>query len=135
MNLDPNIAIGIAKFSDLKGKSLKKITINTRDNYVLFDCEDTTSYILQHIQESNEEVVIEDTLGDLDDLIGTPLLLAKEINRYYKHIKSKKLTMAQRISAWSYYQLDTVKGTADIRWCGTCNGYYTNTARLYRVFN
>ncbi len=77
-----------------------------------FEQEDGVHFVLTHIQDCCEDVEIESIDGDLDDLIGEPLLMAEEI------IKVDGDT-------WTFYRFATVKGYVTIRFYGSSNGYYS----------
>ena len=77
-----------------------------------FEQEDGVRFVLTHIQDCCEDVEIESIDGDLDDLIGEPLLMAEEI------IKVDGDT-------WTFYKFATVKGYVTIRFYGSSNGYYS----------
>ena len=117
----------MAKFKDLLGKTLIKIC--QYDDEVIFVCEDGETYIMNHRQECCESVVIDDVCGDLDDLIGSPLLVAEEVSNYApdKETDINKQTIAERWGSctWTFYKLATIKGAVTIRWFGESNGYYS----------
>ena len=77
-----------------------------------FEQEDGVNFVLTHIQDCCEDVEIESIDGDLDDLIGEPLLMAEEI------IKVDGDT-------WTFYKFATVKGYVTVRFLGCSNGYYS----------
>lgn len=77
-----------------------------------FEQENGVHFVLTHIQDCCEDVEIESIDGDLDDLIGEPLLMAEEI------IKVDGDT-------WTFYKFATVKGYVTIRFYGSSNGYYS----------
>ena len=72
-----------------------------------------------HRQDCCENVAIEDVCGDLDDLVGSRIVLAEETsNRQRKRRDLDSQT-------WTFYRLGTEKGTVTVRWLGTSNGYYS----------
>ena len=58
-----------------------------------------------------------DSYGDLDDLVGTPILEARETsNQHQDKISS---------TTWTFYTFRTIHGTVDLRWQGDSNGCYS----------
>ena len=83
-----------------------------------FEQEDGMHFVLTHIQDCSEDVKIESIDGDLDDLIGEPLLMAEEI------IKVDGDT-------WTFYKFATVKGYVTVRFLGWSNGYYSERVNWF----
>ena len=106
------------KFAELIGRTLSKID-NSGDE-IVFTCEDGTRYKQYHAQDCCESVSVEDIAGDLDDLIGSPILVADESSSG----DSVKPELESDSYTWTFYKLATVKGHVTIRWFGTSNGYY-----------
>jgi hypothetical protein len=102
------------KFSDLLGKTLLDIQVDKNLNQILFYTKDEV-YSLDHHQDCCETVYIESVVGDVNDLIGNPLLIAQEVS----HISNDKE------EEWTFYKLATIKGYVDIRWVGELNTYYS----------
>ena len=100
------------------------------NNHILFDCTDGRRFVMTHLQACCEEVYLEDVCGDLEDLVGSPILFAEEsINRKKDPGESQ---------TWTFYHLRTQKGTVTLRWYGTSSecpssGYYSEEAELYLV--
>ena len=89
----------------------------------------TESFVFFHQQDCCESVSIEDVCGDLQDLVGEPLLLAEEVQgetpvdfneREYESV------------TWTFYKFATRKGYVDVRWLGESNGYYSEGVSLGR---
>jgi len=78
-------------------------------------------FVLKHKQDCCESVSIESIVGDLQDLVGSPILVAEE-SASEGHGES---------STWTFFKLATVKGWVDIRFFGESNGYYSESAYLY----
>lgn len=110
-----------ANITDLLGKTLKKVVVEYSVAFgdeIAFYTEDDKGYVMFHIQDCCEDVHIESIVGSVDDLVGSPILLAEEVtNQEVKDVLES--------STWTFYKLATIKGYVDIRWVGTSNGYYS----------
>jgi hypothetical protein len=117
------------KFSDLVGKTLSAVRENS-DDEIVFTSVDGETFKLLHCQECCESVVIEDICGDLDDLVGVPILLAEEAESAECPPDSKSCNDS---NTWTFYKLRTIKGSVDIRWHGSSNGYYSESVDFIKV--
>ena len=106
-------------FGTLVGKTLKSVVVNSDRDRIDFETVDGESYTMLHHQDCCESVSIEDIIGDLDDLVGSPVLQAEAT--------SNEGTTGEwgDSSTWTFYKLATIKGSVTIRWYGTSNGYYS----------
>ena len=75
-----------------------------------------------HSQNCCENVVITDIVGDLDDLVGDPMLIAEHVT------SSKELPYGSM--TWTFYKFSTIKGSVTVRWAGESNGYYSEYVDL-----
>lgn len=62
----------------LIGKTMTSVI--QHDNEIIFTLEDGKQYKLYHEQDCCEGVRIEDIEGDLNDLVGSPILSAEEVS-------------------------------------------------------
>ena len=77
---------------------------------------------MHHHQNCCESVFIEDINGDLRTLINTPLNVFDE--------RQQDDPNADESATWTFYTLRTIKGSVDIRWYGSSNGYYSESATI-----
>jgi hypothetical protein len=119
------------EISILKNKTLKNITVAKdsnddtydREESILFETTEGKKYQMFHSQDCCEEVYIEDICGDLNDLMGEPLLIAEE--RSNKDTINSEKEVAAESFTWTFYEFATIKGSVTIRWFGKSNGYYS----------
>jgi hypothetical protein len=108
--------------SYMLGKTIVRTDLNVGDSEGLFVCSDGSEYMMYHSQDCCEEVYIEDITGDVDDLIGSPLLMAEEVSNYSHEDDEKD---PERGGDWTFYKLATTKGYLTIRWLGRTNSCYS----------
>ena len=105
-------------FSILKGKTIIEIiSMRAQEDEIIFKCSDGTSYKMYHDQQCCENVWLEDVVGEVDNLLDTPILNAELT------VDSQKIECGWQ--TYSYYHLATIKGYVDLRWCGESNGCYS----------
>lgn len=110
--------------SVLKGKTLTEIT-KEGDDEIFFKTSDGETYQMYHEQDCCESVWIEDMVGELQDLIGTPLLMAEE------ETVQIETDWGSQTSTW--YKFASITGYVTIRWVGESNGYYSESVDFKKV--
>lgn len=103
-------------FQEMIGAVIESIT--KTDDKLVFHASDGRNFKFSHSQNCCESVYIEDITGDLDDLIGSPLVEAELTSNIDRSGKSD-------LVIWSFYRYATAKGTVTVRWIGESNGYYS----------
>lgn len=117
INLLGKTIIGI----DGMSRHSEKITITFNDGSIL----------IMNSPDTYSNVSVEDVCGDPEDLIGSPLQRAEEVNNLNMPAKDAYTTSF----TWTFYKFATEKGYVDIRWYGTSNGYYSEKCSLDYIDN
>lgn len=116
-----------AELEDLIGKTFTEV--RRGEDSVRFVGE--KSYALYHEQDCCESVYLDDVVGDLVDLVGTPILSAYEetnSDNPKTHGKYKPDSFT-----WTFYRIATAKGTVTLRFYGESNGYYSESVSIKKV--
>lgn len=114
----------MADVKDLVGQVL--ISVENKENaQLIFVTDSGKRYSMHHEQDCCENVNIESIVGDLSDLIGTPVLIAEESTNSKNHPIGYEPNPYDEYYTWTFYKFATKKGYVDIRWYGESNGYYS----------
>ena len=111
--------------SIMAGMTLIDITGTIGDDNIGFIADTGRSFSLYHDQDCCEGVFIEEIIGDLDDLLGSPLLIAEERSSIHEEDFYYDGNSSYESVTWTFYELATIKGSVTIRWIGYSNGYYS----------
>lgn len=117
----------LVDFNELVGKTLSRV--EKHDDLIEFVTVDGVRYQQYHVQDCCESVTVDDVCGDLNDLVGSPILRAEENSNADGDVKDKW----DDSYTWTFYRLETAKGSVVIKWYGTSNGYYSESVDTYRV--
>lgn len=120
-NLEPSM-------QDMIGRVFTSVVGGIGDDQLTFTCAEG-DFVLYHSQDCCESVRIEDITGDLQDLIGSPILMAEE-SISSETPEGHKHEYEPESQTWTFYKLATIKGYVDIRWLGTSNGYYSESVDI-----
>lgn len=112
-----------AVIEDLKGVVLKSVVRAEDNSEVTFTAEDGRIWKMLHFDDCCECVLVDDVVGALGDLVGTPILLAEEVSSEDTPAKDEY----DESYTWTFYKLATAKGYVTIRWYGSSNGYYSES--------
>jgi len=133
---------------DLEGLIFLTVTV-LGDDVLQIETGDAT-YRMYHEQDCCENVYLDEVIGDLDDLIGTPILTARESSDSDRnealqllldpeeYVMYKLKTFAEpappcdESETWTFYEFRTIKGSVTLRWYGSSNGYYSESVSIYK---
>jgi hypothetical protein len=125
--------MNLIKFSDLMYLTLTNVEGNVGGDEIVFTTSSDGKYKLYHKQDCCESVLVEDICGDLQDLVGSPILMVEESSRMGDPRGEKRVESYEDIFTWTFYRLATAKGYVTIRWYGTSNGYYSESVDWAKI--
>jgi hypothetical protein len=119
--------------NDFVGMVFTRIT--RTDEAITFEALlDGRKFVMEHQRDCCESVYIESIVGDLDDLLFSPILMAEEAtNHDNPKGGNEDGEYSDESHTWTFYKFATIKGYVDIRWYGSSNGYYSETASIREV--
>jgi len=91
---------------------------------IVFKSENRTKWIMSHVQNCCESVLVEDICGGIQDLIESPILTAECVTSKENPSNPNICLDYQDSFTWTFYKFATIKGSVTIRWYGQSNGYY-----------
>lgn len=117
-----------ARYNEIIGKTCTKI--DKSDDEVMFYFLDGTKYKMYHEQNCCETVYLEDVCGDLDDLVGMPILMAEEVDSEPPVVNREYEAESE---TWTFVKMATINGSVTFRWYGESNGYYSERPDFCKV--
>ena len=124
-NLQRNTQEGMAR---MLGQTFVEVTGSVNSGEMTFVTASGQEFTFAHMQDCCEHVVINDITGDLEDLVGEPLLMAEKVSGEtpvdFNEMDYESVT-------WTFYKFATRKGYVDVRWLGESNGYYSESVELF----
>lgn len=106
-------------FENMLNKIMISVSIENHEK-MIFTAEDGSEFIFHHYQDCCERVQIEDIIGDLNDLVGFPIVEAELVS-------SEGMPELLGEGTWTFYRFGTAKGSVTVRWLGISNGYYSES--------
>lgn len=155
----------VNEFANMVGRTMVSATGSVGEDTMTFRSDDGWQFSFYHNQDCCESVYIEDICGDLEDLVGAPVLLAEEVSSQEREERLTRLSdpttfrvedldaeqkACERgdvildkplppVSAdsytWTFYRFATAKGHVTVRWLGVSNGYYSERVTFYENKN
>ena len=91
------------------------------DDIITMKFSDGSSCEWFHKQDCCEPVSVYDVIGDWEDLIGNPILVAEV------RVSDEGPESNGESDTWTFYTFRGIKGSVDVRWWGFSNGYYSES--------
>ncbi len=113
---------------DMLGETFTKITKDKKDGSLKFYTKNGIRYKMYHERDCCETVWLDDINGDLDDLIGSPIVKAESPSSKDWRAKDEY----DESFTWTFYHLATIKGYVVLRWYGTSTGYYSESVQIIK---
>lgn len=121
----------IVDLTELKGKVIKEITgLEKESEEVKITTECGNEYVFFHYQDCCESVYLNDYECTAKDLIGSTILSVEERTNSGDDSSKEKPNEYSESFTWTFYDIQTTKGSLWMRWLGESNGYYSEYVDL-----
>ena len=119
----------MADVSDMLGKTMVSVVRHPHDeeDVLYFTDTENNRWKMYHYQDCCESVYLEDVVGNLEDLVGSPLLMSELVSS-----TEEDLEYGEHCT-WTFYKFATIKGYVTLRWYGTSNGYYSEGVEFEKI--
>jgi len=114
----------------LPGETLTKIS--QVDAVITFETKSGKTFSMHHDQDCCESVNIHDIAGELDSLLGSPIIEAQETISSDTP-EDVELEWQDESATWTTFYLATKDAAVAIRWHGSSNGYYSESVSFVEV--
>jgi len=111
----------MANFSELIGKTITMI--ERGDDRLVLQTSDGDRYVMEHEQDCCETVTLDEVIGDLRDLVNSPIIEASKESGQLEPQKPDEYP--NESYTWTFYKIGSRKGFVTLRWYGESNGYYS----------
>lgn len=102
----------------------------TGGDQIAFDTTDGRKWVMLHEQDCCELVFINDIVGDIKGLVGSPLIVAREdiTNEWPQDVP--KPEYCDESFTCTAYTFETASAKVRIRWFGMSNGCYSESVQI-----
>lgn len=122
-------------FNTLIGKTIEYIGKHFDSEHnidrIMFLTKEEIVYEMYHDQDCCETVYLYDIIGDLTDLLNSPITMAEVVTNSDNPPEGEYIDSF----TWTFYKLATVNGYVTLRWLGQSNGYYSEYVSFKIVNN
>ena len=120
------------KLETLKGLTIASVTGLEKDSEeVFFTTTCNRQFKMYHYQDCCENVQVDDVCGDVEDLIGATIIHFEErSNSGNEDSDDAPDTGYVESFTWTFYDIQTNKGSVNIKWLGESNGYYSESVMV-----
>lgn len=123
-------AVSPHNIEDLIGRTMASVVQDGVET-ITFEATTGERWQMYYSPDCCAQCTIEDVVGDLQDLVGAPIAMAEESTSRDEDLKPAQ--PYDESFTWTFYKFATVKGYVTIRWYGSSNGYYSETASFCRL--
>lgn len=124
------------RVESLVGKTLvraEKLDGVDEEGGLRMEADDGTLWRMFYEPDCCASCDIVDISGDLEDLVGSPILMAEEVSNSDINPPGVTPPDYQESFTWTFYKFATAKGYVTVTWYGASNGYYSESASFIRV--
>ncbi len=115
-------AVNVNELTPMIGATIALIDGGVGSEQMDFCAQDGRRFRFVYYPDCCASCSVQDVIGDLDDLLGSPIVLAEEVSSADEPAPENADSYT-----WTFYRFGTAKGTVTVRWLGESNGYYSES--------
>lgn len=119
--------------AELRGKIVT--AISQKGNHEITITTEDAAYRMSHHQDCCESVHVHSVVGDLQWLVGLPLVVTEETVIRDTQDWPADMEKPDYLDSWTItiYSFATALAKVQIRWLGESNGYYSESVDIDRI--
>lgn len=114
---------------ELMGRTFATVAAKEGEEEMLFTDASGRWVKFYYEQDCCASCSISDIVGDLSDLIDSPLVVAEEVSSEDEPPKAGEYGAPESFT-WTFYRFGTVKGSVTVRWFGESDGHYSEEVTM-----
>ncbi len=126
----------IVGIETLVGKTITKVQgLQSGTEEIIFSTRCGKVYKMYHEQDCCEDVHLSDFEGDSEDILDGLVVSAEERSNIGDEDSEDKPSEYCESFTWTFYDIQTTKGSLWLRWLGESNGFYSETVYFIDITN
>jgi len=124
----------IVEIEDLINQRINNITYDNDNDCLLFETNDGFHYEMKHEQSCCESVYLVDfDINQTKEILLNQIIINASCEKQAGDDDNRPSNKYENdLEQWTFYKINTNKGSLTLRWYGSSNGYYSVSVNIYK---